>query len=723
MAVNLPQGFVLDEQPQGLPEGFVLDSAAPTQPSFRERLQDSFTTKKELGRQLGLAGRYIVEGAAALPALVANPIAAASNYAFGTNFPEQNQAVSQALTFTGLPEPKNATERVVGDISRGVAGLGTGAPVANLAKAPQYIVNSLGDNLGTQTASTILSAGASGLAREGGYNAGTQLAAGLVGGVLPVGGYQSAARGLRSLVEGGKDVTKPFTTSGREQIVGSILKENAIRPNDVINNLDNVVQYIPDSPVTTGEAAGDAGIAALQRGFRNQAGSAFADIESQQNAARQQALSEIAKTPAELKQLQLERSKNASNLYDAAFEGGSTAPLERQFQNQFYELGNIERQAQKTLNDANNQLTLARRAQSAAGENVYATSSANSLAEQAEKSYQEAQAAVQAAKSEKNLVRERLKLAQQDGSANAPGAVWTPRVQQFLDQPEIKSGISRGLKIQRLEAVAAGKPFNPKEYAITGYDAAGEPVVGAVPNMRLLDAGKKGLDAMIADNTDSITGRVNEMGRALTQFKKAYLTELDSLNPKYEQARKDFSELSKPIEQMQTLQDLQNKVSLTGSPDIRAGYEFLSQPKLTAALRDPALEKILTPEQFQQLKNISADAERSASLNTRNIRASGSDTAQNLNGGKVVKQFLSQHAVGKLPLGIGRVLQSMSEKQINELTMQALKDPQLARRLLVELKPETAKQSLSGAATQKLTAQLLGSMRGTISTQTEQVQQ
>lgn len=33
MAVNLPQGFVLDEQPQGLPEGFVLDSAAPTQPA------------------------------------------------------------------------------------------------------------------------------------------------------------------------------------------------------------------------------------------------------------------------------------------------------------------------------------------------------------------------------------------------------------------------------------------------------------------------------------------------------------------------------------------------------------------------------------------------------------------------------------------------------------------------------------------------------------------
>jgi hypothetical protein len=56
------------------------------------------------------------------------------------------------------------------------------------------------------------------------------------------------------------------------------------------------------------------------------------------------------------------------------------------------------------------------------------------------------------------------------------------------------------------------------------------------------------------------------------------------------------------------------------------------------------------------------------------------------------------------------------------LTMEALKDPQLARRLLVELKPETARQSLSGAATQKLTAQLLGSIRGTISTPTEQVQ-
>jgi hypothetical protein len=42
MAVELPEGFVLDAQPQGLPEGFVLDSATPTQP---ESAPDTFASR------------------------------------------------------------------------------------------------------------------------------------------------------------------------------------------------------------------------------------------------------------------------------------------------------------------------------------------------------------------------------------------------------------------------------------------------------------------------------------------------------------------------------------------------------------------------------------------------------------------------------------------------------------------------------------------------------
>ena len=607
----------------------------PSNLAIEERLRqrEIDQTGRPLARQVGLAGRYAIEGAAALPAMVANPIAAASNYAFGTNIPEQNQAVTQLLTRAGLPEPQDSTERVVGDVSRAVAGLGTGAPIARLAGAPQYIVNALGRNLGTQTASTVGSAAAAGEAREGGYGAGTQLAAGIIGGVLPVGGIQSTARGLRSLIEGGIEAGKPFTTSGRNQIVGGVLAQSADDVGQAINNIRNVREFVPGSPVTTAEAAGDAGIASLQRGFRNQGANPFSDIESQQNAARQSVVSKLARTPQELEMAIANRS-------------ATTAPL--------YEVAKKESLIGKNFSEIIKKID-------SAIENVGT----------------ETQAGQELARIKRTIKDSLPKVKTvETGLLDAEGSPITRQT---------ASNLTQGGLIQLY------RETRDKAQKISELDGAYPAAVSGV-----------------------IKPIVHDLGQLL-----------EKQSPNFKKANDAYRALSPEINRMQILQDLKNKVSLTAAPDVRTGYEFLSQPKLTSALRDVdgELAKTLTPEQLDQLNNVRLDAERSASLNARNIRASGSDTAQNLNGGKVVRQFLSEHAVGRLPLGIGRVLQSMSEKQINELTMEALKDPQLARRLLVELRPETARQSLSGAATQKLTAQLLGSIRGTISTPTEQVQQ
>jgi hypothetical protein len=116
------------------------------------------------------------------------------------------------------------------------------------------------------------------------------------------------------------------------------------------------------------------------------------------------------------------------------------------------------------------------------------------------------------------------------------GPVNSDRIQQFLQQPELKTGISRGLKVQRLESVAEGKQFNPTEYGVTGFNEAGDPILGQIPNMRLLDAGKRGLDAMIQDETNPVTGRVSELGRALIQTKQSYVKELKSMNKDYQAA-------------------------------------------------------------------------------------------------------------------------------------------------------------------------------------------
>lgn len=127
--------------------------------------------------------------------------------------------------------------------------------------------------------------------------------------------------------------------------------------------------------------------------------------------------------------------------------------------------------------------------------------------------------------------------------------VTNDRIEQFIKDPVLQSGLKKGLQIQRLESLAEGKPFNPSDYAIKGWEGdyeTGNPILEKVPNMRLLDSAKKGLDSIIAENTDNF-GKVNEYGRAVTKVKNAYLKELDSINPDYSAARSSYSEPSQSL--------------------------------------------------------------------------------------------------------------------------------------------------------------------------------
>lgn len=158
-----------------------------------------------------------------------------------------------------------------------------------------------------------------------------------------------------------------------------------------------------------------------------------------------------------------------------------------------------------------------------------------------------------------------------DMATNAPpayekafqsGPITSNRIQDLLEQPEIQQGIGRGLKIQRIEAAANGTKFDPNDYAVTGIEQPtrmntimkaiinadpsikdmGAPIIEGVPNMRLLDAGKKGLDAMIENEKNPVTGKMTEMGRALTKLKTAYVGELDNVNPDYAAARQAYAD-------------------------------------------------------------------------------------------------------------------------------------------------------------------------------------
>lgn len=143
-------------------------------------------------------------------------------------------------------------------------------------------------------------------------------------------------------------------------------------------------------------------------------------------------------------------------------------------------------------------------------------------------------------------VRNVMEDAIEDASMRAKGAMWSPTLQRLLGYREIQQGINRGWAIEKrnaAEEIGQGKPFNPRDYAVIGEDAEGNPKVGAVPNMSLLMVAKEGLDAIIESDAmkNPLTGKPTKDGRSYIRLRQAFLNELDRLNPDYKPARDAWS--------------------------------------------------------------------------------------------------------------------------------------------------------------------------------------
>lgn len=242
-----------------------------------------------------------------------------------------------------------------------------------------------------------------------------------------------------------------------------------------------------------------------------------------------------------VEELASERSKAAAPLYREAFEGGSLAPLEKQFEKEWNSAAAVAKNAEQNAARIENELNTALAKKTTAG-NVYSSSAASRATKFAQDKIKDQRKIAEEARAAEQSALARLRRAQQDGTADAPGAVWSPTIQRLVGNPRVQVGIRKGMKIERDMADAEGRPMNLREYAIIGTDEAGEPIVGAVPNMRLLAAAKKGLDAMVADmRSPAPPWRLTEEGRAVDKLRRSLLDELYTINPKYREANELWS--------------------------------------------------------------------------------------------------------------------------------------------------------------------------------------
>lgn len=121
----------------------------------------------------------------------------------------------------------------------------------------------------------------------------------------------------------------------------------------------------------------------------------------------------------------------------------------------------------------------------------------------------------------------------------------TARLQRFLTDPDIRSGIRAGVESARREALTNDVPFDPSSIGIQfvrrvlpdGSEAEEIALASGGAPTRLFQTAKVGLDRMIES---ARTAGERTRARELTNLRNAMLDEVDSLNPAFREARAAF---------------------------------------------------------------------------------------------------------------------------------------------------------------------------------------
>lgn len=197
-SIEFPDGMAAPEIEAAIKKNYM--SIAPAKPAAVE----AGGVLNDIPRQIGLTARYGLEGLANMAQVGTEPIRYFTDRALGlTGKTKPLGAMATDLADSiGLPAPRTANERVIGDATRMVAGTGGGAGLAQFAanqipravaaaaqQAPgilslgQSTAQGLAANVPAQLGSAAGAGLAGGASREAGGGEGQQLLASVVGGV------------------------------------------------------------------------------------------------------------------------------------------------------------------------------------------------------------------------------------------------------------------------------------------------------------------------------------------------------------------------------------------------------------------------------------------------------------------------------------------------------------------------------------------------------------
>ena len=115
----------------------------------------------------------------------------------------------------------------------------------------------------------------------------------------------------------------------------------------------------------------------------------------------------------------------------------------------------------------------------------------------------------------------------------------TKAVARFVNDPIGQDALQRGMRVVELEHLVPGVRFNPAIYGVTrGPDGRWVVEPGKLPNVRLLDAVKRGYDEIVEGFRNPVTGhlQLDQYGRAVNDVRATYTGKLRELFPQYGEA-------------------------------------------------------------------------------------------------------------------------------------------------------------------------------------------
>jgi hypothetical protein len=267
---------------------------------------------------------------------------------------------------------------------------------------------------------------------------------------------------------------------------------------------------------------------------------------------------------------------------------------------------------------------------------------------------------------------------------DAASNLYKDAMQSGIDQkaltPEVKASMDSLLQRPSMQTAMSAAEKNAAEAGMQSNSGI---------TLDKLDSAKKNLDDQIEAN---VRAGNNNAARLLMGTK----TELDNLmatvSPKYALARDTFAQNSKPLNQMEQVQNITHRLvapnGTTVVPTDVSGIPQLTRANLAAGLRkvDPS---VVTPEQMAALKNVEADVNR-ADLTNTSQRLPGSNTPQDLTNIDMVNSLLGKsNYLSKVPV-ISSAAKSLNEGAANDMQKklaQLLIDPAAAKDALSNMTP------------------------------------